>query len=242
MNKTVVITGASGGIGKQIAKDFSKLGYNIVMGYNNSKEKALNTLKELRRVNPNTICIKADLANEKEARNLILSAVDQFGRIDILVNNAGIAQQKLFTEITKAEWDKIISVNLGGCFFCTQEAVKDMLKRKTGKIINVSSIWGINGASCEVHYSASKAAIIGFTKALAKELGPSGIQVNCVAPGVIDTEMNKNLSINEIDSLIEQTPLQRLGAPKDISNIVLFLASEKSNFITGQTIACSGGF
>lgn len=242
MNKTVVITGASRGIGRQTAIDFSKLGYNVVMGYNKSKKSVLALLDELRCFNPNVICLQADIAVDAEARRLILAAIAEFGRIDILVNNAGVSQQKLFTEITRSEWDEMFNINMGGCFACTQEAVKDMLKRKNGKIINVSSIWGITGAACEVNYSASKSAVIGFTKALAKELGPSGIQVNCVAPGVVDTDMNKNLSRAEIDDLIEQAPISRLGTPEDISNVILFLSSEKSDFITGQVISPNGGF
>ncbi len=241
-NKTVVITGGARGIGRQIAVDFSKSGYNVVIGYNKSKEKALSLIKELRNFNPNIICLKADLSLDKEARELVLHAIEQFGHIDVLVNNAGISQQKLFTQITKSEWNKMFYVNMGGCFACTQEAVKDMLKRKNGKIINISSIWGISGAACEVHYSTFKAAIIGFTKALAKELGPSGIQINCVAPGVIDTDMNSDLDKDALNDLINQTPLQRLGTPEDVSNVVLFLASESSNFITGQIISPNGGF
>ncbi len=242
MNKTVVITGASRGIGRQTAIDFAKLGYNVVVGYNRDEKNALNLIKELRCFNSNIICLKADISIDSEARGLILSAIDEFGHIDVLVNNAGISQQKLFSDITKLEWDKMFNTNIGGCFACTQEAVKDMLKRKNGKIINISSIWGISGAACEVHYSASKAAIIGFTRSLAKELGPSGIQVNCVAPGVVNTDMNKHLSSDSINDLIDQTPMQRLGTPEDISNAILFLSSEKSDFITGQVISPNGGF
>lgn len=242
MNKTVVITGASGGIGRQTAIDFSGLGYNIVIGYNNSKNQALDLVSCLRKTNPNVIAVKADLAREHEARNLILSAAEQFTHIDVLVNNAAISTQKLFTDITKDEWDRTFDVNLGGVFVCTQETVKYMIKRKKGKIINISSIWGLTGAACEVHYSSSKAAIIGFTKALAKELGPSGIQVNCIAPGVIDTQMNKHLTEDSTKELIDATPLCRLGTPKDISKAILFLAGEDSDFITGQVISPNGGF
>ena len=168
--------------------------------------------------------------------------MEQFGHIDVLVNNAGIAQQKMFTEITEQDWKKMFSVNIDGMFNCTQLALRDMIKRHKGKIINVSSIWGIAGASCEVHYSASKAAVIGFTKSLAKELGPSGIQVNCVAPGVIETDMNKNLDDLTIKEIINETPLERIGTPRDIANTILFLAQDASDFITGQVISPNGGF
>lgn len=241
-NKTVVITGASSGIGYQTAIEFSKKNYNIVIGYNKSKETAINLVSDLRKENPNVIALKADLSIHEEANMLICKAVDQFGHIDVLVNNAGISQHKLFNDITVKDWQDMISINLSSCFFCTQAAVNDMIKRKQGKIINISSIWGIAGASCEVHYSASKAGIIGFTKALAKELGPSGIQVNCIAPGVINTTMNKHLNKSTINDLIEQTPLCRLGTAKDIANVILFLANNDSDFITGQVISPNGGF
>lgn len=242
MNKTVVITGGATGIGKEISSQFSDLGENVVIGYNKSKKEALGLLEDLRKTNKNIVAIKADLSSEKESENLVLSAIDQFGKIDILVNNAAISEQKLFTEITKSSWDKMININLTSSFLCTKVAVKNMLKRKKGKIINISSVWGITGASCEVHYSAAKAGLIGFTKALAKELGPSGINVNCVCPGVINTDMISHLSPSSIENLLDQTPISRLGTPKDIAKAVLFLASEDSDFITGQIISPNGGF
>ncbi len=242
MNKTVVITGGATGIGKEISSQFSDLGENVVIGYNKSKKEALGLLENLRKTNKNIVAIKADLSSEKESENLVLSAIDQFGKIDILVNNAAISEQKLFTEITKSSWDKMININLTSSFLCTKVAVKNMLKRKKGKIINISSVWGITGASCEVHYSAAKAGLIGFTKALAKELGPSGINVNCVCPGVINTDMISHLSPSSIENLLDQTPISRLGTPKDIAKAVLFLASEDSDFITGQIISPNGGF
>ena len=160
----------------------------------------------------------------------------------MLVNNAGIAQQKLFTEIGESEWKTMFEVNAQSAFNCSKAASEYMIRNHSGKIINISSIWGVCGASCEVHYSASKAAVIGFTRALAKELGPSGINVNCVAPGVIDTEMNKHLSEDDIRDLVENTPLMRLGTPEDVANLIVFLADEKASFITGQVINCDGGF
>ena len=165
-----------------------------------------------------------------------------FGGVDILVNNAGIAQQKLFTDITDEDFDKMFAVNVKGVFNCCREAVPYMVNRKNGRIINISSIWGISGASCEVHYSASKAAVIGLTKALAKELGPSGICVNCIAPGVIDTPMNSCFDSDTMNALIDETPLMRIGTPEDIAKTVFFFASEDSSFITGQVICADGGF
>ncbi len=242
MNKTVLITGSSRGIGKATAIAFADLGYSVVINYNNSKEEALNLLHHIREKGVKAIAVKANISSRVEAEYLIETSMEQMGHIDILVNNAGIAQQKMFTDITLDDWQKMFSTNINGMFNCTQLVIKDMINRKKGKIINISSIWGITGAACEVHYSASKAAVIGFTKALAKEMGPSGIQVNCIAPGVIDTEMNENLDEYTKNSLKEETPLGRIGLPEDIANTILFLASEKADFITGQTISPNGGF
>ncbi len=242
MSKVVLITGASRGIGSSAARAFSENGYNVILNYNNSKEQAMSVLNDIRRNKTSSIALKADVSKRKEAEYLIDKSLEQFGHIDVLVNNAGIAQQKMFTEITEQDWKKMFSVNIDGMFNCTQLALRYMIKRHKGKIINVSSIWGIAGASCEVHYSASKAAVIGFTKSLAKELGPSGIQVNCVAPGVIETDMNKNLDDLTIKEIINETPLERIGTPRDIANTILFLAQDASDFITGQVISPNGGF
>lgn len=242
MSKVVLITGASRGIGSSAARAFSENGYNVVLNYNNSKEQAMSVLNDIRRNKTSSIALKADVSKRKEAEYLIDKSLEQFGHIDVLINNAGIAQQKMFTEITEQDWKKMFSVNIDGMFNCTQLALRDMIKRHKGKIINVSSIWGIAGASCEVHYSTSKAAVIGFTKSLAKELGPSGIQVNCVAPGVIETDMNKNLDDLTIKEIINETPLERIGTPRDIANTILFLAQDASDFITGQVISPNGGF
>ena len=242
MSKVVLITGASRGIGSSAARVFSENGYIVVLNYNNSKEQAMSVLNDIRRNKTSSIALKADVSKRKEAEYLIDKSLEQFGHIDVLINNAGIAQQKMFTEITEQDWKKMFSVNIDGMFNCTQLALRDMIKRHKGKIINVSSIWGIAGASCEVHYSASKAAVIGFTKSLAKELGPSGIQVNCVAPGVIETDMNKNLDDLTIKEIINETPLERIGTPRDIANTILFLAQDASDFITGQVISPNGGF
>lgn len=165
----------------------------------------------------------------------------KLGTVDVLINNAGIAQQKLFTDLSDDDWNRMFDINVKGMFYCCQRAAPAMIRQKRGKIINVSSMWGQVGASCEVHYSAAKGAVIAFTKALAKELGPSGIQVNCVAPGVIDTPMNGHLSPDAIESLKEETPLGTIGAPQDVAESILFLGSPASDFITGQILAPNGG-
>ena len=185
--------------------------------------------------------ICADVSQKSDVELMFSQIQNEFGGVDILVNNAGIAQAKLFTDITEEEWDKMFSVNVKGIFNCTKAALPYMIHKKSGKIINISSIWGITGASCEVHYSASKAAVIGLTKALAKELGPSGITVNCVAPGVVETDMCALLSPEDISALKDETPLGCIGTPDDIAKTVLFLASGGGDFLTGQVISPNGG-
>lgn len=182
-----------------------------------------------------------DVAQREQVQAMTAAFLREFGRIDVLVCNAGIARQELFTDITEASWREVMGVDLDGVFYCAQAVLPDMLHRKAGKIITLSSMWGQVGASCEVAYSAAKAGVIGLTKALAKELGPSGITVNCVAPGVIDTEMNGNLSQDIKDELAEETPLERLGTPEDVAQAVWFLASSAGDFFTGQVLAPNGG-
>lgn len=242
MSKTVLITGASRGIGRATALRFAREGYNIVINYLCSVDAAYNLLHELQDYPCNAILIQADITNRVQVRGMVSQSLTQFGAIDVLVNNSGIAQQKLFTDITEDEWNNMFDVNVKGAFHCCQFVLPDMIHRKEGRIINVSSMWGITGASCEVHYSASKAAVIGLTKALAKEVGPSGITVNCVAPGVIDTDMNACLRPEDLAALREETPLGRLGRPEDIANLIYYLASEQASFITGQVIGADGGF
>lgn len=242
MNKTVLITGASRGIGRATAVLFAQKGYNVVINYLRSVDAAYALFQQLKDMDCNVTLIQADIANRTQVRGMVSQATAQFGGIDVLINNSGIAQQKLFTDISESDWNAIFDVNVKGPFHCCQYVLPGMIRRKSGSIINVSSIWGITGASCEVHYSASKAALIGFTKALAKEVGPSGITVNCVAPGVVDTEMNASLSPQDLDSLKEETPLGCLGTPEDIAHAIYFLASEKAGFITGQVLSPNGGF
>ncbi len=240
--KTVLITGASRGIGRETALLFAKNNYNVIINYNKSKEQALKLQREVSLNGSDALAVKADVSNLNDVKFMVDESLNHFGTIDILVNNAGISEQKMFCDITESDWQNMLSVNVTGMFNVCKYVLPIMINKKEGKIINVSSVWGIVGASCEVHYSTSKAAVIGFTKALAKEVGPSNINVNCVAPGVIDTDMNAGLDNQTVNYLKEQTPLCVLGTPLDVANTIYFLASDKSNFITGQVISPNGGF
>jgi 3-oxoacyl-[acyl-carrier protein] reductase len=242
LTKTAIITGASRGIGRAAAKLFACKGFNVVLNYMNSEEQIDALTAEMRTAGNSFIKFKADVSDSAQVKEMIDETVSVFGNIDVLVNNAGIAGQSLFCDITEEAWQRMFDVNVTGTFNCCRYALPYMLKRKKGKIINISSIWGITGASCEVHYSASKAAVIGLTKALAKELAPSGIQVNCVAPGIIETDMNSSLTEEDKEMLINNSPMIRLGTPSDIANAVYFLAGEESDYITGQVLSPNGGF
>ncbi len=242
MKKTVLITGSSRGIGRAAAVAFAKAGYDVAVNYNKSDESAAALCKELESYSVRACCFKADVADKKAVDCMAAEIEKTMGNVSVLVNNAGIAEQSLFTDITEEMWDMMFAVNVKGTYNCTQAVLPHMIHEKCGRIINISSMWGISGASCEVHYSASKAALIGFTKALAKEVGLSGITVNCVAPGVIGTDMNGHLSPDIISELKEETPLNRIGTPQDVAEAILFLASEKASFITGQVLSVDGGF
>lgn len=236
VNKVVVVTGSSRGIGANIVKTLAKKGYRVILNYNKSENYAQNVQKELINVD----IFKADVSKKEEAVSLINFAIEKYGKIDVLINNAGIFQSKLFTDLTDEDWNNIINSNLNSAFFCSREAAKNMIHNKSGLIINISSIWGITGASCEVAYSTSKAALNGFTKALAKELGPSNIRVNAIAPGIINTDMNNYLSNEELESIKEEIPLERIGETIDISKCVEWLI--KDNYTTGQIISINGGW
>jgi 3-oxoacyl-[acyl-carrier protein] reductase len=241
MSKTAIITGASRGIGRAIAILFAHNGYHVLINYVKSQDAAFTLCASLQTEGCSADLFRADVTDPAQVRAMTDFCLTRFGGIDLLVNNAGISQTALFTEITEAEWDEIIRVNLKGVFLCSQAVLPEMIRAKSGKIINISSIWGLAGASCEVHYSAAKAGVIGLTKALAKELGPSNIQVNCIAPGVIATDMLNDYSQTELDDLKNQTPLLRLGTPEDVAACTLFLASEAADFLTGQVISPNGG-
>ena len=234
--RNVLITGASRGIGKELVYEFSKNGDRVFLNYYKSDKEANETAEKT-----GAILVKADISKSDEVKNMAEFIHNNYGGIDVIVNNAGISQIKLFNDITENDWNNMFDINVKGMFLVTKAFASDMINKKKGKIINISSMWGITGGSCEVHYSASKAAVIGFTKALAKELGPSGINVNCVAPGVINTEMNSHLSEDDLKQLKEETPLEKIGAVSDVAKTVLFLADDNSDFITGQVINVDGG-
>ncbi|MBQ0111011.1 MAG: 3-oxoacyl-ACP reductase FabG [Oscillospiraceae bacterium] len=241
MAKTVIITGSSQGIGAACAVEFAQKGYNVVINYNNSETLARNLCDSLKNSGAKCIAIGADVTYTGEVESLVKQTVSTFGGIDILVNNAGIARQQLVQDISDRDWNEIIGVNLTGTFNVTRAVVPYMLSKKEGSIVNVSSMWGQVGASMESAYSAAKAGVIGFTKALAKELGPSGIRVNCVCPGVIETRMNRNLTIETIEQLSDDTPIGRLGTPQEVAAAIRFLADDNAAFITGQILGVNGG-
>ena len=239
--KAALITGGSRGIGAACARLFAQQGYGVGIVCRKAKDQAEALAEELAALGVPVKVYVCDVAQREQVQAMTAAFLREFGRIDVLVCNAGIARQELFTDITEASWREVMGVDLDGVFYCAQAVLPDMLHRKAGKIITLSSMWGQVGASCEVAYSTAKAGVIGLTKALAKELGPSGITVNCVAPGVIDTEMNGNLSQDIKDELAEETPLERLGTPEDVAQAVWFLASSAGDFFTGQVLAPNGG-
>lgn len=242
MNKSVIITGASRGIGKATALAFAKEGYDILVCYQSREADAKETAEEAKKYGVRAIPFQMDISSLSDCRRTAAKALMEFGKIDILVCNAGISLPALFTQTTEDDYDRLFAVNTKGAFFLTQAVAKEMIAAGGGSIVNISSMWGVVGASGEVAYSASKAAVIGMTKALAKELAPSGIRVNCIAPGVIDTEMNACYDEDTMSALAEKTPLGRIGTPEDVAKTVVFLASENASFITGQTITVDGGF
>ena len=240
MNKTIIVTGASKGIGREIAKELATKGNTVIANYNKS-EKEINELKqELEKSNIKLDVFKADVSKREEAANLVNYTTKKYGKIDVLINNAGISQIKEFTQITDEDWNNMLNVNLNSAFYMSQEVCKNMIHNKNGCIINISSIWGLTGASCEVHYSVSKAGVDALTKSLAKELGPSNIRVNSIAPGIIDTEMNKHLNKEEIEYIKEEIPLEKIGRTIDIERCIELLINDE--YTTGQVISINGGW
>lgn len=234
--KTVLITGGSRGIGRELVKTFTSNGYKVAFTYKKSETEAKNLAEST-----GALAIKADSAVEGEVVSAVNEATLHLGRIDCLINNAGISSFSLFNDITLDDWNETLSVNLTGAFLYSRECSRGMISKKYGKIINITSMWGLVGSSCEVHYSTAKAGLIGMTKALAKELGPSGITVNAIAPGVIDTDMNKALSEEDIRALEDETPLMRIGRAEEVAKCALYLASDAADFITGEVLNISGG-
>lgn len=242
MKPTVLVTGASGGIGLATARLFAAKGHPTVLHYSRSPEPALAAAREINAAGGVALAVRADVSQPGEVSAMFDAVRDQLSGVDILINNAAIARQSLFTDVSYDEWRNTFSVNVDGMFLCCREALPHMLRMHAGSIVNLSSMWGQVGASCEVLYSATKAAVIGLTKALAQEVGPSGIRVNCVAPGVIDTAMNSHLFGDDLKALAESTPLMRLGTPEEVAQAVYFLASDSASFITGQVLCPNGGF
>lgn len=234
--KTVLITGASRGIGAACARKFAAEGYRVAINYNHSKVEAEALAAEL-----GGIAVQADVSNPDQVRKMVDTVLDKFCQLDILVCNAGVSHVGLLSDMTDEQWRGLFGVNIDGVFHCCREVIPHFVHRKQGRIVNISSMWGQVGASCEAAYSASKAAVIGLTRALAKELGPSAIAVNCVAPGVIDTDMNRNLSEQDICALAEETPLGGIGTAEQVADAVWFLSGGQSSFITGQVLAVNGG-
>lgn len=238
--KIIIVTGASRGIGKEIAKTLAKEGHTVIANYNKSEKEAQKLKEELKKENKEIEIYKADISKEEEIKKMVEYTIKKYKKIDILINNAGIDKIQLSTEVTKKDWDEIINTNLYGTFYITQQVTKNMIQNKKGKVINISSIWGQIGASMEVVYSISKAGVDGLTKALAKELGPSGIQVNSIAPGFIQTEMNAEYNTKELEEIKEEIPLQKLGECEDIARCIKWLIEDK--YVTGQIIAINGGW
>ena len=242
MSKTVLITGASRGIGAACAERFAKEGYHVVINYHSSRTAEALAKQLTDDYGVRTLCVQADVGKKAECEEMIGKAIETFGFIDVLVNNAGISLSGLFTVTKEDEWDRVIATNLSSVYYSTKAVLPHMIREHKGAIVNIASMWGEVGASCEVAYSASKAGVIGLTKALAKEVGPSSIRVNAVSPGVILTDMMKEYDEDTLNELKDETPLSRLGTPRDIADAVYFLSCDQAEFITGQVLSVNGGF
>lgn len=240
MNKVVIVTGASRGIGRDIATTLAKKGYIVIANYNKSENKAIELQQNLKKENIKIDIFKADVSNRDEVKKLVQFVINKYKKIDCVINNAGIDQVKMFLDITDADWNNMISNNLNSVFYMCQEVLPYMIHEKNGVIINISSIWGVTGASCESHYAVSKAGVDALTKSLAKEMGPSNIRINSIAPGFIDTEMNNNLNEEEKQEIKEEIPLQKIGKVEDVSRTVEWIIEDE--YITGQVISVNGGW
>lgn len=242
MRNVVFVTGGSGDIGREICREFADIGYPIAVGYNSDKQSAELLACDINSNGGVAMTVKCDVSDHESIKKAVSEIKSQIGAVEILINNAGAANIGLFTDLSVAEISKLVSVNLTGAMLCSKEVLPDMVSKKRGKIINITSVWGEVGASCEVVYSAAKSGLIGFTKALAKEYAPSGINVNAVSAGMIDTKMNGDLSAEDIAEIVDEIPISRIGKPSDIAKAVLFLASDKSEYISGQILRVDGGW
>ncbi|MBE6800108.1 MAG: SDR family oxidoreductase [Ruminococcaceae bacterium] len=240
-NKVALVTGGARGIGRAICRSLANDGFKIAINYNNSEKEATSLKDELSAI-AEVEAFKCDVSYSNSVKEMFAEISRTLGNVNVLVNNAGIAEQALFTDITDEMWQRMINTNLSGAFYCSREALKNMINEKNGVIINIASMWGEVGASMEVHYSTAKAGLIGMTKALAKEVGLSGVRVNAVSPGVVLTDMMNSFSEEDKEILKEETPLNTLGTPEDIADAVSFLVSDKARFITGQVLSVNGGF
>lgn len=236
MQKVVLVTGGSRGIGKAICEKFAEEGYFVAVNYEKSEEKAKSLAKK---IGGKAFC--ADVSDYGAVCKMFDEIEKEMGEVSVLINNAGISTYGLFQDCTDEEWERIFGVNVKGVFNCSKRALGNMIKNQSGSIVNISSIWGITGGSCECHYSATKAAVIGYTKAMAKELGPSGIRVNCIAPGTVETEMNSRFSKDDLEAVAEESVLGYIGKPREIAEAVFFAASEKASYMTGAVINVNGG-
>lgn len=241
MKKTAVITGGSRGIGRSMVLSFAQKGYNVIFCYEKNENAAFETEKEARKLGAEVYAFKTDVSKSEEVEKLFAFAEEKFSGADVLICNAGIGRQRLFTDITDEDFERMIGVNLKGVFYCCRRALPYMIRNKWGRIINITSMWGETGGSCEVDYSAAKAGVTGLTKALAKEVGPSGITVNAVSPGVIETDMNRALTTEDMAALADETPLCRIGRPEEVAAAAVFLAGEEAGFVTGQVLGVNGG-
>lgn len=238
---TVLITGASRGIGAACAEAFAKAGYDVAVNYCLSEEKALALVNRLKAIGARAFAVRADVSDSAQVRAMFGTVKAELGAPEVLVNNAGISMFGLLTELSDDDWNRMLASDLSSVFYCCRAALPDMIRARKGSIINIASMWGEVGASCEAAYSAAKAGVIGLTKALAKEVGPSGVRVNAVSPGVVMTDMMSGFTDDDIEALKAETPLEALGTPDDIAGSALFLASDKARFITGQVLGVNGG-
>ena len=243
MKNIVLITGASRGIGAETAIYFAKQGFDVAINFEKNETAAKKVAEKIESIGRRALLVQGDISCPEQAKRIVEKTQKELGTIGVLVNNAGISKQALFTDVTPEEASRIYEVNVGGMFNMISAVLPQMIHEKKGSIVNISSVWGLSGASCEVHYSASKAAVIGATKALAQELAPSGLRVNCVAPGMIETDMNAHLSKEDMENLKNETPLGKIGTPEDVAKAIFFLASDEfSPFTTGQVLSPNGGF